>query len=117
MSRLRIFEEDHPDRPVVETGDRSAMARELARIGVDFEQWEATGPVKPGDPSEVVMAAYRADIDRLVAGLQHRAVRMVFLENAQAAHRCSFLVSRSQASRNSNASRCRRAIGMSAPQA
>ena len=74
MSRLRVFEEDHPDRPVLETGDQSAMARELARIGVDFEQWEATGPVKPGDPSEVVMAAYRADIDRLVAERGFRTV-------------------------------------------
>ena len=74
MSRLRIFEEEHPDRPVLETGDHAAMARELARIGVDFEQWDATGPVKPGDSPEVVMAAYRADIDRLVAERGFRTV-------------------------------------------
>ena len=74
MSRLRVFEEDHPDRPVLETGDQSAMARELARIGVDFEQWDASGPVKAGDPPDVVMAAYRADIDRLVADRGFRTV-------------------------------------------
>lgn len=74
MSRLRIFEEDHPDRPVLETSDQAGMARELARIGVDFEQWEATGSVKPGDPPEAVMAAYRADIDRLVAERGFRTV-------------------------------------------
>lgn len=74
MSRLRIFEEDHPDRPVLETGDHAAMARELARIGVDFEQWEAAAPVAPGDPPDAVMSAYRADIDRLVAERGFRTV-------------------------------------------
>ena len=77
MSRLRIFEEDHPDRPVLETSDHAGMARELAGIGVDFEQWEAAGPVTPGDPPEAVMAAYRADIDRLVAARGFRTVDVV----------------------------------------
>ena len=74
MSRLRVYDEAHPDRPVLETDEHAAMARELARIGVDFEQWAATGPVAPGDPPEAVMAAYRADIDRLVAERGFRTV-------------------------------------------
>ena len=74
MSRLRIFEDDRPDRPLLETGDHGEMARELAAIGVDFEQWEAAEPVAPGDPPEKVMAAYRADIDRLVAERGFRTV-------------------------------------------
>ena len=74
MSRLRIFEEEHPDRPVLETGDHAGMARELARIGVDFEPGEATSPVKPGDPPDVVMAAYRDDIARLVSERGFRTV-------------------------------------------
>ena len=77
MSRLRIFEDEHPDRPVLETSDHAGMARELARIGVDFEQWDATGPVQAGDPPEVVMAAYRADIDRLVDKRGFRTVDVV----------------------------------------
>lgn len=74
MSRLRIFEEEHPDRPVLATEDHAGMARELARIGVDFEQWAAGRPVKAGDPPEAVMDAYRADIDRLVAERGFRTV-------------------------------------------
>jgi len=66
VSRLRIFEEDHPDAPLSSTSEQAEMARELARIGVAFEQWQATQPVAPGASSEDVMAAYRADIDRLV---------------------------------------------------
>ena len=77
MSRLRIFDEDHPDRPRLSTSDQGEMAAELARIGVAFEQWQAAQPVAPGAPSEAVMAAYRADIDRLVAERGFRTVDVV----------------------------------------
>ena len=66
MSRLRIFAEDHPDAPLSSTSVQAEMARELAQIGVGFEQWQATRPVAPGASSGDVMTAYRADIDRLV---------------------------------------------------
>ena len=74
MSRLRIFEDEHPDRPLLATTDHAEMARELSAIGVDFEQWEANRPVRAGDAPEVVMEAYRADIDRLVAERGFRTV-------------------------------------------
>lgn len=77
MSRLRVFEEAHPDRPVLATTDHTEIARELARIGVGFEQWQATQPVAAGDPPEKVMQAYRADIDRLVAERGFRTVDVV----------------------------------------
>ncbi len=72
MSRLRIFRDTDfmdaaPATPLLATSDHGAMARELAAIGVRFEQWQASRPVEPGASSEDVMAAYRADIDRLVA--------------------------------------------------
>jgi 1,2-dihydroxy-3-keto-5-methylthiopentene dioxygenase len=76
-SRLRIFADGHPDAPELATGDRAAMARELAAIGVTFEQWEATQPVAPGAPPEAVMAAYQDDIDRLVAARGFRSVDVV----------------------------------------
>jgi len=77
MSRLRVFEEARPDRPLLATTDHAEMARELARIGVGFEQWQAAQPVAPGDPPEKVMQAYRADIDRLVAERGFRTVDVV----------------------------------------
>ena len=76
-SRLRIFEEEHPDEPLLATEDRTRMARELAAVGVTFEQWEAAQPVSPGATPEEVMAAYRADIDRLVAERGFRSVDVV----------------------------------------
>jgi 1,2-dihydroxy-3-keto-5-methylthiopentene dioxygenase len=77
MSRLRVFEEAHPNRPLLATSDHAEMARELARIGVGFEQWQAAQPVAAGDPPEKVMEAYRADIDRLVAERGFRTVDVV----------------------------------------
>ena len=77
MSLLRIFEEEHPDRPLLRTDDRAEIARGLQPIGVAFEQWEATQPVAPGDPPEAIMAAYRADIDRLVSERGFRTVDVV----------------------------------------
>lgn len=77
MSRLRIFAEDQFDTPRLSTSDQAEIARELARIGVGFEQWQAAQPVQPGDPPEAIMAAYRADIDRLVAERGFKTVDVV----------------------------------------
>ena len=77
MSRLRIFHENRHDAPELTTADHAEMTRELARIGVGFEQWEASQPVQPGDTPEAIMEAYRADIDRLVSERGFRTVDVV----------------------------------------
>ena len=73
-SRLRIFAADHPDEPLLATTDRGTMVRELGAIGVTLERWEASQPVAPGASQEEVLAAYRTDIDRLVAERGFRSV-------------------------------------------
>ena len=77
MSRLRIFDEDDTGTPRVSTTDRAEIARELSRIGVGFEQWQANRPVVPGDAPETIMDAYRADIDRIVAERGFKTVDVV----------------------------------------
>ena len=77
MSRLRIFDDTAPDTVLRETRDHAEIARELDAIGVGFEQWEAGQPVQAGDPPEAIMAAYRADIDRLVEANGFRSVDVV----------------------------------------
>ena len=67
MSRLRIFDDRAPATPLLATTDRVEIGAELAKIGVQLEQWAPAHPVQPGDPPEAIMAAYKADIDRLVA--------------------------------------------------
>ena len=77
MSRLRIFDEAHPDQARTSTRDAAEIARELAAIGVTFEQWQAAQAITPGATPEAVMEAYRADIDRLVAERGFRSVDVV----------------------------------------
>ena len=77
MSRLRIFADDRPDEPLLVADTADVIARELEAIGVAFEQWQAAQPVKPGDTPETIMAAYRADIDRLVGERGFRTVDVV----------------------------------------
>ena len=67
MSRLRIFADNTPDAPEFESRDADAIARELARIGVTFERWQASKAIAPGAAQEEVIAAYQADIDRITA--------------------------------------------------
>lgn len=67
MSRLRIFANDAPETPLLVTEEGERIASELAAIGVTFERWQAAHPVEPGASQEAVLAAYRTDVDRLVA--------------------------------------------------
>jgi 1,2-dihydroxy-3-keto-5-methylthiopentene dioxygenase len=67
MSRLRIFASDRPEQPLIATRDRAEITRSLATIGVDFERWEASQPVRAGDPADAILAAYKTDIDRISA--------------------------------------------------
>jgi 1,2-dihydroxy-3-keto-5-methylthiopentene dioxygenase len=77
MSRLRIFSEADPSKPLLTTGTHEFIAEQLAKIGVRFEQWQADAPVKPGANPDEVMAAYRGDIDRLIAEKGFRTVDVV----------------------------------------
>ena len=77
MSRLRIYHETDPASPHLDTRDHAAMTAELATIHVRFEQWEATQPIAAGASSDTVFAAYRNDVDRLIAENGFKAVDVV----------------------------------------
>src|SRR5690606_717047 len=67
MSRLRIFADAAPGAALLDTSDGDAIARELGAIGVTFERWQANRPIAAGASQDEVLAAYRADIDRISA--------------------------------------------------
>ena len=77
MSRLRVFDESNPDTPEFASFDPDFIATELHKIGVTFERWKASQPLAPGAAPEEVMAAYRTDIDRLVAERGFKSVDVV----------------------------------------
>lgn len=79
MSRLRIFNEHDASSPITETRDHALIAELLTREGVRFERWNATAPVQPGATQDEVIAAYRSDIDRLMAEKNYQAVDVISL--------------------------------------
>ena len=67
MSHLRIYSDTHASTPLVDTASAHKIQHELARIGVRFEQWETPVALSATPSPEEVLAAYQADIQRLVA--------------------------------------------------
>lgn len=80
MSRLRIFDDQRPDAPLAVHTEHAAIAAELRQAGVRFEQWAASQPIAPGASQEEVIAAYRADIDRLMTEEGYQAVDVISLK-------------------------------------
>ncbi|NKF22958.1 1,2-dihydroxy-3-keto-5-methylthiopentene dioxygenase [Solimonas marina] len=67
MTTLTVYSDQDPSRVLGEYTDVAAIREQLAAIGVEFERWEASKPLSAtADPDEVI-AAYRAEIDKLNA--------------------------------------------------
>jgi 1,2-dihydroxy-3-keto-5-methylthiopentene dioxygenase len=79
MSQLRIFDESQPHAHLLELQDHALIANALGKIGVRFERWEANQPIEPGAAADDVIAAYRSDIDRLMADKGYQAVDVISL--------------------------------------
>lgn len=79
MTTLTVFADDDPGTALLVSEDGDAIAATLAGIGVRFARWQAGQTVCPGDPQEAVIAAYKGDIDRLIAAEGYQTVDVVSL--------------------------------------
>ncbi len=79
MSTLRIFDQNQPQAALASYLDSATIAAELNKVGVRFEQWDASQPIVPGASPDEVIAAYRSDIDRLMAEKGYQAVDVISL--------------------------------------
>ncbi len=77
MSELKVFNDDAPGQAEQHLTDKQAMARVLAEAGVRYEQWEASKPLSDNPQQEEVIAAYQADIDRLIRDEGYQTVDVV----------------------------------------
>ncbi|HEU0196286.1 MAG TPA: cupin [Nevskiaceae bacterium] len=77
MSELRIYDEKQPARPASVVSDHAAIARALEPFGVVFEAWEASQRLSEQAAQDEVIAAYRADIDRLMKQHGFKSVDVV----------------------------------------
>ena len=67
MSALNIFLDTHPEHCLLYTQDRIQIAKELNNVGVRFEQWATNASIGTHSTHAEILAAYDADIKRLVA--------------------------------------------------
>lgn len=65
MSELIIYSEAALQQ--LQTKDAHWIKHQLGVIGVRFEQWQPNAPVKAGDAEDVILQAYRTDVERIVA--------------------------------------------------
>ena len=67
MSQLTIYADTAPDAPLVESNDFEVIATELGKAGIKIERWKADRKLADDADSDTIIAAYQAEIDRLVA--------------------------------------------------
>ncbi len=81
MSQLTIYHENQPQTPIAEYNTAQKIAQELAEVGVRFERWIAQGTIPDNASNETILAAYQADIDRLVAETGYQTYDVISLNS------------------------------------
>ena len=77
MSELKIFHDNQPDTLEQHLTDKASMASALAKAGIRYEQWQATQALSDAPQQDEVIAAYKADIDRLIDEEGYQTVDVV----------------------------------------
>ena len=79
MSSISVYQNTNPDEALHSSSDGAVIAELLSQIGVRFERWEASRAIRPGDPQDLILEAYRDDIDTLVASDGYQTFDVVSL--------------------------------------
>lgn len=79
MTSLTVFSEHNPHQAERAIRERGGIARELDRIGVLYEQWEASQPLDPDASQDEIIEVYRESIDRLMKQYGFRSVDVISL--------------------------------------
>lgn len=67
MSQLTVYTENGPGEPLLTTGEFGAIEDALGAAGIRFERWQADHEVTGDADADSIAAAYRSEIDRLIA--------------------------------------------------
>lgn len=81
MSSLTVYHQSTPDIPNKVLTHVEDIASTLAEQGVRFERWAANAPIQPGASQEEVIAAYQAQIDKLMSECGYITVDVVSLNS------------------------------------
>lgn len=66
MSHLTVYPEGDSGKPLLETGDFDVIQNELGTAGILLERWQADRELDDDADDATIIAAYRAEIDKLV---------------------------------------------------
>lgn len=81
MAMLRIYQDNQPADALQHIQDKKLIAAELNKVGVRYQQWHTDAAIKPGDSPENIIAAYRAEIDKLIAEEGYQSMDVVSLNS------------------------------------
>ena len=86
MTRLTVYPDNDPATVLLDTRDGGEIAKALGGIDVRFERWEATQELGADADQEAVLAAYEAEVSKLMkeGGYQSVDVARVKPDNPQA---------------------------------
>ena len=77
MTHLTVYPDTDPAKVLVDTRDGAEIAKVLAAIGVVFERWKAAVELGPEAGEADVLAAYDAEVKRLMAEGGYQSVDVV----------------------------------------
>lgn len=80
MSALAVYNEQAELQ--LQTANPVEIAEQMQKVGIRFEQWQPNQPVKAGDSQEAIIAAYQADIDRLIAESGFQTVDVISIDSS-----------------------------------
>jgi 1,2-dihydroxy-3-keto-5-methylthiopentene dioxygenase len=67
MSQLTVYAESDSDKPLLATEDVEVIKSELRAAGIRLERWHADRQLDNDADNDTIIAAYQAEIDKLVA--------------------------------------------------
>lgn len=77
MSQLTVYPDTQPDRPELQTDDFATIHSLLNAAGIRFQRWRADRELPADADNDSIIAAYRNEIDRLVAEQGYRSYDVV----------------------------------------
>ena len=77
MTTLTIYPDKNPDHPDISTSDPAVIADLLGKVGVHFERWKAGAELPQNATQDQVIAAYKAEVDRLSAAAGYQSVDVI----------------------------------------
>lgn len=79
MSALAVYSDNNANVATIQETDHKQIARALASVGVRFERWNTAQTISPDDSHDVILSAYKTDIERLIRDDGYQTVDVVGL--------------------------------------